>query len=380
MTSSSPSSGAGTAGGPQAGIGERVLIQELSKRYRNTVALDNVSLEVGAGELVSILGPSGSGKTTTLMIIAGFSEGAYSGQVLVGGRRIDDLPPNRRGIGVVFQHLELFPHMTVEDNIAFPLRMRGEPRSVVQQRVGEALELVQLSAFGKRIPAQLSGGQRQRVALARAVVYSPPVLLLDEPFGALDKSLREDMQAELRALNRKLGITVIHVTHDQAEAMAISDRIVVMNKGRIEQVGTPHQLYFNPESRFVGSFVGESVFIDGAAGKPAGQGRCEFRSRGGLVLQGRVGKPLAEGQEAALMLRPESVRLGAEGAAPGASLEAVVVDTVFGGERRMYTVAAVQGGEHFKVSVPSSALSATPLAAGERVHISWSPDEALILS
>lgn len=360
-------------------IGEQVTIQGLSKRYRDTVALDDVSLEIAPGELVSILGPSGSGKTTTLMIVAGFSEGGYSGQVLVGDRRIDHLPPNQRGIGVVFQHLELFPHMTVEDNIAFPLRMRGEPRAAVAEKVRNVLELVQLSAFGKRTPAQLSGGQRQRVALARAVVYSPPVLLLDEPFGALDKSLREDMQAELRALNRKLGITVIHVTHDQIEAMAISDRIVVMNKGRVEQVGTPHQIYFDPGSRFVGGFVGESVFIEGTVGRVLEQGRYAFRSAGGLDMVGRCARPLAPGSAAALMLRPEHIRFQDQAAHTAYTLEAAVVDALFSGERRIYTVAAAQSGEHFKVSVPSSAQTAAPLQPGTLLRIGWEPDDALLL-
>ncbi len=364
---------------PLRNIGERVLITSLTKRYRDTVALDDVSLDVAPGELVSILGPSGSGKTTTLMIVAGFSEGGYQGQVLVGGRRIDNLPPNRRGIGVVFQHLELFPHMSVEDNIAFPLRMRGESAKAVTQRVQTALELVRLTSFGKRLPAQLSGGQRQRVALARAVVYAPPVLLLDEPFGALDKSLREDMQAELRSLNKQLGITVIHVTHDQIEAMAISDRIVVMNKGRIEQIGAPHEIYFAPASRFVGGFVGESVFLEGRVLGVGADGQCDFRTREGLQIHCRAMRPMQAGQEAAVMVRPEHIQVLPYGQAADNRFDVEVVDTTFTGDRLHYSV-ATPDGSRMRLSVQSSPATGSILPPGTRLSIGWRADDALLLT
>lgn len=360
-------------------IGERVVISNLTKRYGDVVALDDVSLDIAPGELVCILGPSGSGKTTMLMIIAGFSEGAYQGQVLVGGRRIDNLPPNRRGIGVVFQHLELFPHMSVEDNIAFPLRMRGESAKSVTQRVQAALELVRLSALGKRLPVQLSGGQRQRVALARAVVYAPPVLLLDEPFGALDKSLREDMQAELRALNKQLGITVIHITHDQVEAMAISDRIVVMNKGLIEQIGAPHQIYFAPASRFVGGFVGESVFLEGRLQAVGSDGHCDFRTREGLRIHCRALQRLRPGQEASVMVRPEHIQVLPRGQTADNRFDAEVVDATFTGDRLHYTVVTPTGSK-LRLSVPSSPTANSTLSAGTRLAIGWSAQHALLLT
>jgi ABC-type Fe3+/spermidine/putrescine transport system ATPase subunit len=376
---STAASPAATAEPGLRNIGERVVISRLTKRYRDIVALDDVSLDVAPGELVCMLGPSGSGKTTTLMIVAGFSEGAYQGQVLVGGRRIDNLPPNRRGIGVVFQHLELFPHMSVEDNIAFPLRMRGESAKSVTKRVQAALELVRLSAFGKRLPAQLSGGQRQRVALARAVVYAPPVLLLDEPFGALDKSLREDMQAELRSLNKQLGITVIHVTHDQVEAMAISDRIVVMNKGRIEQIGAPHEIYFAPASRFVGAFVGESVFLEGRLEAVAADGRCHFRTREGERIHCHARQPLQPGQEAAVMVRPEHIQVLPRGRTADNRFDAEVVDTTFTGDRLHYSVVTSTGGK-LRLSVQSSPAASSILSPGTHLAIGWNAEHALLLT
>jgi len=367
-------------GAPQLrNIGERVVISGLTKRYHDIVALDDVWLDIAPGELVCILGPSGSGKTTTLMIMAGFAEGAYQGQVLVGGRRIDNLPPNRRGIGVVFQHLELFPHMSVEDNIAFPLRMRGEAAKSVTQRVQAALELVRLSAFGKRLPAQLSGGQRQRVALARAVVYAPPVLLLDEPFGALDKSLREDMQAELRSLNKQLGITVIHVTHDQVEAMAISDRIVVMNKGRIEQIGAPHEIYFTPTSRFVGGFVGESVFLEGCLEAARADGHYDFRTREGLQIRCRALQAVQPGQEAAVMVRPEHIQVLPNGETADNRFDAEVVDATFTGDRLHYSVVTPTGSK-LRLSVQSSPAVHSILSPGTQLAIGWSAQHALLLT
>ena len=358
-------------------IGERVVISHLTKRYRDVLALDDVSLDIAPGELLTILGPSGSGKTTALMIVAGFSDGAYQGEVAVGGRRIDQLAPNRRGIGVVFQHLELFPHMSVADNIAFPLRMRGLPAREVHARVHGALDLVRLSALGKRLPAQLSGGQRQRVALARALVYAPPVLLLDEPFGALDKKLREDMQAELRALNQRLGITVIHVTHDQVEAMAISDRVVVMNAGRIEQVGTPRQIYFEPASRFVGEFVGEAVFLDGKV-VDGSDTQSVFENRDGLRSLARSTVALPRGSSVALMLRPERVRLLAAGDDAANRYQGRIVGTTFTGDKIHYQV-ALGAATRVAVSMLSNAACAV-LPVGQEVSVGWNREDALLIA
>lgn len=319
-------------------IGARVLLSSLTKAYGEHVAIEDVTLEVGAGELVTILGPSGSGKTTTLMTIAGFVDG-YTGEVRIGDRRIDHLPPNRRDIGVVFQHLELFGHMTVADNIAFPLRMRGMARAAVRESVEGALDLVRLSELGGRLPSQLSGGQRQRVALARAVVFSPPLLLLDEPFGALDKQLRAGMQRELRALNERLGITVIHVTHDQVEALAISDRIVVMNRSRVEQIGTPREIYYAPASSFVAEFIGESLLLDG------------------------------------MVVRPECVRLLSASESAERCAEGEVVGSSFAGEQTRYDV-ELANGRRVVISVPSRRASG-PIPRGHRVRLGWDAKDAL---
>lgn len=238
-------------------IGSAITIENLRKTYGKFHALDGVSLGIAAGEFVSILGPSGSGKTTMLMSLAGFSAPS-SGRILVQGEDIVPKPAHKRNIGIVFQKYSLFPHMTVAQNVAFPLRMRGVARVRQRELVIQALERVQLAHLADRYPQQLSGGQQQRVALARAIVFDPPLLLMDEPLGALDKKLREELQVEIKLLHERLGITIVFVTHDQHEALAMSDRIAVMNNGRIEQIGTPAELYDDPQTEFVSGFVGNS--------------------------------------------------------------------------------------------------------------------------
>jgi putative spermidine/putrescine transport system ATP-binding protein len=237
-------------------------VEGLVKRFGEVVALDGVSLDIASGELLTILGPSGSGKTTLLKVVAGF-EAPDAGSVRVDGVDITVLPPARRDIGMVFQNYALFPHLTVERNVAFPLEMRHVARSEIERRVGEALGLVELQGYEKRLPRQLSGGQQQRVALARAIVFNPRLLLLDEPFGALDRKLRETMQLEVRRLQRRLGLTTIFITHDQEEALVLSDRIAVMNRGAIQQVASTSDIYERPANDFVADFVGESNIFHG---------------------------------------------------------------------------------------------------------------------
>ena len=240
--------------------GAPIKIDKLSKFFGKFVAVKEANLDIKAGEFLTFLGPSGSGKTTTLMMVAGFLIPTY-GDIVVDNRSIVTVPPHKRNIGMMFQHYALFPHMSVADNIAFPLQMRRMPKDKISERVSWALDLVQLSEFKDRRPHQLSGGQQQRVALARAVVFEPSVLLLDEPLGALDAKLRENMQIELKQMHAALGTTVLYVTHDQAEALTLSDRIVVFNQGRIMQVGSPDDLYNYPENRFVADFIGETNFL-----------------------------------------------------------------------------------------------------------------------
>jgi putative spermidine/putrescine transport system ATP-binding protein len=239
-------------------------------RLRNVVksydgksnAVDDISIDIKRGEFITLLGPSGSGKTTTLMMVAGFEQ-PTSGRIELDGKDLTRQKPYHRNIGVVFQNYALFPHMTVERNVAFPLRMRAAPKQDIARRVGEALALVGLGSFAGRYPSELSGGQQQRVALARGLVFRPDVLLLDEPLGALDKNLREQMQVELKRIHREVGITMVYVTHDQTEAMTMSDRVAVFNHGRLEQVAPPLEVYHHPLTRFVGAFIGDSNFLDG---------------------------------------------------------------------------------------------------------------------
>ena len=236
------------------------------------VAVDSVSLDIAPGEFLTLLGPSGSGKTTTLMMLAGF-EIPSDGEIYVDDTAIAAIPPYKRNIGMVFQNYALFPHMTVGENIAFPLKMRGLSKSEIARMSKEALELVKLPGYEGRYPRQLSGGQQQRIAVARALVFNPRVLLMDEPLGALDKQLRESLQLEIKSLHDQLGVTIVYVTHDQQEALVMSDRIAVMNNGRIEQIGSPVALYDQPQSRFVASFIGESNFLSGRVLSCDG-GRC----------------------------------------------------------------------------------------------------------
>ncbi|WP_105441275.1 ABC transporter ATP-binding protein, partial [Neorhizobium sp. T25_13] len=242
--------------------GEPIDILGIEKQFGDKSVVSDVSLSVKAGEFLSLLGPSGSGKTTLLMMIAGF-EFPNSGQIRVGSRDITYLAPNRRAVGMVFQKYALFPHMTVEQNIAFPLRMRSIATKEINRRVSDMMGLVQLTGFEGRYPQQLSGGQQQRVAVARALIAEPPVLLMDEPLSALDKKLRETMQIEIKRIQNRVGVTVVYVTHDQEEALTMSDRIAVMSEGRLVQVGSPHDLYQRPATSFVAEFVGKMNFLKG---------------------------------------------------------------------------------------------------------------------
>jgi putative spermidine/putrescine transport system ATP-binding protein len=358
------------------GLGARLSVSNLTKLYNDAAAVRDVSFEVAVGELLSILGPSGSGKTTTMLAITGFVS-EYSGEICVEGRRVDQLPPNLRGFGVVFQHLELFPHMTVANNIAFPLRMRGVKTDEVRERVQGALDLVRLPSFGQRLPSQLSGGQQQRVALARAIVFAPRLLLLDEPFGALDRKLREEMQAELKSLHQRLGITIIHITHDQAEALAISDRIAVMHEGRLVQIGTPQEIYFKPQSRFVADFVGESLFLAGTVTRSNGT-ECEVEVAGGMRTFGRALKPLQAGTPVTIMLRPEAVRILDNGQTSRNSFVGRVTNRTFIGDRTKYYL-TLPGGHQIGLTVHNRASSST-IPTGTDITVGWDGDDALLMT
>jgi putative spermidine/putrescine transport system ATP-binding protein len=350
--------------------GAEVRLEGIVKTFGPVRAVDGVTLTIRAGEFLTLLGPSGSGKTTTLACIAGFAVPS-EGDVLIDGRPITFDPPFRRNVGMVFQNYALFPHMTVAENLAFPLRMRKVSGAEIRDRVAWALALVQLEGLGGRRPRQLSGGQQQRVALARALVFEPPVLLMDEPLGALDKKLRAEMQLELKRLHARLGITVVYVTHDQEEALTLSDRIAVMNHGRIEQVGEPLDLYESPRTRFVAVFIGESNLVEGTVAA-AGPGLV-LVTRAGLRLPIRPGSARA-GDEATLFLRPEKITIAAEGGV-GDAVEGEVAEAIYLGESTRYLVRATSG-EVFTVK-QQNLSPAGALGMGTRVGLRWDPETAV---
>jgi putative spermidine/putrescine transport system ATP-binding protein len=287
------------------------------------------------------------------------------------------LPPHRRDIGVVFQHLALFPHMTVGENIAFPLRMRGMKRAEIRHKTKEALELIDLGNLEARFPSQLSGGQQQRVALARAIVFSPPLLLLDEPFGALDRKLRERLQVELKLLHRRLGITVIHVTHDQDEAMAISDRIAVMNKGKVEQFSQPKELYAAPLNRFVADFIGDSVFLHGKLHSIV-DGICRVEADGGGIYVAKSPDSVTPGSPVMVIIRPDSLLLGEDAKGSGNELLGQVTDMMFMGDRTKFEF-TLRDRDRITTVVPN--VSAKPKARlGETILIGWRPKDAFVFA
>ncbi|HEY4165404.1 MAG TPA: ABC transporter ATP-binding protein [Reyranella sp.] len=290
-------------------------VEGLVKRFGEVVALDGVSLDIASGELLTILGPSGSGKTTLLKVVAGF-ETPDAGAVTVDGIDITTMPPAKRDIGMVFQNYALFPHLTVARNVAFPLEMRNVGRADIDKRVAEALSLVELKGFEKRLPRQLSGGQQQRVALARAIVFNPRLLLLDEPFGALDRKLRETMQLEVRRLQRRLGLTTIFITHDQEEALVLSDRIAVMNRGSIQQVASTTEIYERPANDFVADFVGESNIFHGTVTEV---GSVTLESGRRLLIT----HPAPVGSRVGVLMRPERFGRGGANTFNGEVREAV---------------------------------------------------------
>jgi len=299
-------------------------LDQISKSFGSVQALSPLSLEVQPGEMMALLGPSGCGKTTTLRIIAGFSM-PDTGSVFIGDRDVTELPPHRRGLGMVFQNYSLFPHMTVAENIAFGLKMHKRAPAEIGARVSEMLRLVHLDKFADRSIHQLSGGQQQRVALARSLVTDPAILLLDEPLGALDKSLRESMQFELREIQKKLGITAILVTHDQEEALTMSDRIAVMSTGRVVQIGSPIEVYEQPRTRFVSEFLGTANILPGEVTGPAADGRIPVRLDGSRALVSvAADEGVREGARIRVALRPERMRIGAQGEGIPARMRATV--------------------------------------------------------
>ncbi len=360
---------------------------DVTKRFGEVVAVDRMNLRIQHGEFYSLLGPSGCGKTTTLRMIAGFEQ-PTEGEILLAGQPIAGVPPYRRNVNTVFQHYALFPHMNVARNVGYGLRQRKVDKAEETRLVGEALELVRLGGYGQRRVWEMSGGQQQRVALARALVNRPTVLLLDEPLGALDLKLRKEMQLELKSLQREVGITFVYVTHDQEEALTMSDTIIVMRDGRIQQAGGPVELYERPANRFVADFIGTSNFLKGAVAEVADDGRLTVRTDLGLVLRGRLTDPdatLGVGDAVIVAVRPERLEVGVAGGEPAASdVRTTVAGRIHQGtylgdqtEFRVHTDAA--GELVVRRQNEAAGGAGLGLAPGDPVTVSWSEDANLVL-
>jgi spermidine/putrescine transport system ATP-binding protein len=361
--------GPAVAGGLEADI----RLENVTKRFGDAVAVDDLTLSIERGTFYALLGPSGCGKTTTLRMIGGF-EDPTEGVVYLGGQAVTDLPPYKRDVNTVFQSYALFPHLSVERNVGFGLERRKVSKAEVRRRVGETLELVQLHGLGKRKPAQLSGGQQQRVALARALVNQPRALLLDEPLGALDLRLRKQLQLELKRIQQDVGITFVHVTHDQEEAMSMADTIAVMNHGRIEQAGSAEDLYESPRTAFVANFLGISNLIDGRVVERGADYATVRIGDGTLVLV--PNECCANGDAVQIGVRPEKVDLVAAGTdvTPGHNaLAGVITVSAFLGVSIQYVVRGPGGGE-LTVIAPNRAGRTPSLGAGTEVLLTWDPE------
>lgn len=353
-----------------------VRFDQINKSYGEIQAVRDLSLDVAEGEFFSLLGPSGSGKTTTLRLIAGF-ETATSGHLEINGRDVTLTPPHKRDIGMVFQNYALFPHKSVAENVAFGLRMRGLNRSEITKRVQDALDLVELGGYGNRRPNQLSGGQQQRVALARAVVIRPQLLLADEPLGALDRKLRQNMQFELREFQRTVGITMVYVTHDQEEALTMSDRIGVMHEGRLIQVGTPREIYDRPQSRFVADFIGTSNFLEGEITGFA-NGELSIALSGGSDLKAVSASEPAAGQSTAtIAIRPEKMRILRDGEQAENQLRGQINGQTFLGESILSRVVTAHGSE--LLIRHDDATTRAGYSIGAEITVGWDTSDGVIV-
>lgn len=351
-----------------ARTGAALTVERIAHRYGNAVALEQISLQAAGGELISLLGPSGCGKTTLLRIIGGFIEQS-AGRILIDGQAVDHLPANKRAVGIVFQNYALFPHMTVAKNIAYGLEARRTPRAAIKSRVDDMLSLIRLSHLAERTPRELSGGQQQRVALARALAVRPSILLLDEPFAALDKNLRLDMQIEVKRIQRMSGTTTILVTHDQEEALSMSDRIAVLNQGRLEQLAPPTDIYDRPASFFVNTFVGSSNVLAGTMVSSDGRRASVDLTGGGRIETRAPAVPLAAGTAVRVCVRPEHFRIG------GMGIEGTVEMALPLGATIVHEIRSATGAS-LKIASPRE-TGTEPLPAGTPVRLApVSPDAA----
>ena len=353
-----------------------VRFEHVQKTYDGEIlVVKDLNLNIERGEFITLLGPSGSGKTTTLMMLAGF-ESATHGDIVLNGSSLKTVPPHKRDIGMVFQNYALFPHMTVSENLAFPLQARRMPKAQQKEKIQRALDMVELGAFGTRRPGQLSGGQQQRVALARALVFEPQLVLMDEPLGALDKNLREQMQLEIKHIHENLGVTVVYVTHDQSEALTMSNRIAVFDDGVIQQLATPSQLYEQPENAFVAAFIGENNRLLGTV-KAANGGMCEVDLDSGEHVRALPIKIDGVGSRTTLSLRPESVTIDPSSEQCDNVFDAKVEELIYLGDHTRVR-ANVCGHDDFVIKVPRTA-GAPSLAEGNTIRIGWRSEDCRAL-
>jgi spermidine/putrescine transport system ATP-binding protein len=350
-----------------------IRLSSVSKRFRDVRAVDDISLEIRSGEFFSLLGPSGCGKTTTLRMIGGF-ELPTNGTIELRGVDVTTAPPDKRPVNMVFQSYALFPHLNVQDNVGFGLRRHKVREAEVKPRVAEALELVHLAGYGQRKPNELSGGQQQRVALARALVNRPQVLLLDEPLGALDLKLRRSLQLELKRIQIEVGITFVYVTHDQEEALTMSDRIAVMHQGKVEQIGLPEELYERPATRFVADFMGTTNLLKGSVESIDGT-VATVRLDGGDACRTALVDGLAAGDAVEISVRPEAIVIGSPGNAGAGAIEGRIEQSAYLGASVQYQVRS-QGGALLSVITPKSGRR---FVAGDDVEVQWSADDALVV-
>jgi putative spermidine/putrescine transport system ATP-binding protein len=350
-------------------------IQGITKTYGDIAAVANVTLDIAQGEFVTFLGPSGSGKSTTLYAVAGFLE-LTQGDILLKGKSLLGAPPNKRNIGMVFQKYTLFPHLSVADNVAFPLRVRRWCKADIDAKVDSVLKLVRLEKMADRMPAKMSGGQQQRVALARALAYDPPLLLMDEPLSALDKKLKEELQFEIKRIHRETGVTILYVTHDQEEALRLSDRIALFNSGRIEQLGTGHELYEKPATRFVAGFIGNSNFLEGELEGGSRSSGIVAMPDGTRLQNLRLDALASDQKNVSIMIRPDNLRFCSGPEGPDACVIAGLVDaTTFLGDHVHVAIKTVWGALLWMRVKPTAA---TCLKQGQRVRLVCDPEHVQV--
>jgi putative spermidine/putrescine transport system ATP-binding protein len=357
--------------------GAMVRFVNVQKSYDGeTLVVKNLNLDIAKGEFVTMLGPSGSGKTTTLMMLAGF-EPATHGEIYLKGNPINNVPPHKRGIGMVFQNYALFPHMTVNENLAFPLEVRDVPKPEIEDRVKKVLKMVELPAMGNRRPGQLSGGQQQRIAVARALVFEPDLVLMDEPLGALDKQLREQMQYEIKHIHERLGVTVVYVTHDQGEALTMSNRIAVFNDGVIQQLSTPDELYERPRNSFVAQFIGENNKLKGTVEAIARDGVASVKLDSGEVVKAAAVNVTAKGERTLLSVRPERIEINPAKGRADVMLTGEVAETIYLGDHIRMRL-DVAGHDDFVVKLPNKAGN-EELSKGSKVKVGWKAEDCRAL-